>query len=1193
MACNDKNPLTREGVDRLTRKLEALPPSYAKVDERSMEDLMLFAKKYAAYLKYKNLDNTDAGNWGPLMEVDISVVLAVLLSLDMLQLADYIKLLHKRSKLGISNNDDAEAGLQFKYLFDVLFTLVKIIDEQCGFLKEESDYQKTIQSAIQTKLNLPFSRLANFRAENLSLLSTSSQTDNTAPIATIDSHQPLLLTYFILTPEKLKITIPGTEIRDKINHVINHNVFNNQISYLLGGISSLLQKAQELLNKSLNEYSNHEPHYGLFLTFLKLYQAAQDSLNNYSTKHLDFYYKDVLRLNHLKPNPDQVHLVIGLQKHIQQHLLAKGTLFKGGKDTTGKEINYSLTDDVVFNQAEVKETKAFQIYNKSLLAYPVSNSSNGTGGKFEGQDKSWLAFGDRKMPPTLEAGFAVASNLLFLKEGERNISIIVQFTNPIISKTSRFGLFGVRKVIPFHVMLTGEKDWVSKNVNAQFTKKSKSLVFEFSLGVEEPPILPYLEKTHNKHFNTSLPLLMARLDQSASNVWYSDLMDNPILSINLSVNVVGVKDLALSSDGGSIDAAKPFKPFGDFPKLNASFYIGSNEIFQKNLDALQVNFPVSVPVTCEYLHRNAWESYALLKEDDSFFIQKDDGGNLLKPSSVNFGQNGFLQATTFEGILRFRLNTAIYSLASHMAEVNKALDNIVINSQEQTLQLNDALVKIKAKAADNLDLKNIVDKEINSANFEKIADISGFAKVSGNSVPVPKEVISESFSIDYSASELIPINSLNPKHSFYHLTPFGHYQPDHNGETSLVPQFGQEGQLLIGIAKAEVPTTINLLFLLVDGSSNPLKSLETVSWSFMDKNAIWIDFDKNKVIDGTVNLTRTGIVTINIPKEAVSNHTALPTDLVWIRASVASNTDAVCKIIDIKAQGALAELVQSDHDGLEFRGTLSSGAISKLKFSDSAIKSISQPADSIGGRVRESNFNYYQRISERLRHKQRAVSMWDYEHLVLQEFPSVYHVKCINHTGFYEKNGENVFCENYPGHVTVICVPDLKNKTSVDLLRPYTSVATLTDIGVFLEKLKNPFVMLHAVNPKFEEVQLEFKVKFHDHMDEVFYRSLLDRDIEHFLCPWARDSNQKMTFGGKFTKSTLINFVEERPYVDFLSCFKIHHILRDDENRVTKTINDQEEILASSSRSVLVSHFEESNPIAPRHIIQVIQTCGC
>src|SRR5690606_37642995 len=141
-------------------------------------------------------------------------------------------------------------------------------------------------------------------------------------------------------------------------------------------------------------------------------------------------------------------------------------------------------------QAEVKEIKGFQIHNKSLLAYPISNSSDGIGGKFEGQDESWFAFGDRKMPPTLEAGFAIASNLLFLKEGERTISITVQFANPIksISKTSRFGLFGVRKVIPFDITLTGDKDWVSKNVVAQFTKKSKSLVIEFSLGVEEPPI---------------------------------------------------------------------------------------------------------------------------------------------------------------------------------------------------------------------------------------------------------------------------------------------------------------------------------------------------------------------------------------------------------------------------------------------------------------------------------------------------------------------------------------------------------------------------------------------------------------------------------------------------------------------------------------------------------------------------------
>lgn len=1196
MACNDKNPLTREGVDRLTRKLEALSPAFAKVDERSMEDLILFAKKYAAYIKYKDLDNTDAGSWEPLMKVDISVVLAVLLSLDMLQVSDYIKLIYKRTKLGVAASDNAEASLQFKFLFDVLFSLAKIIDEQCGLLREESDYQQTIKSVIQTKLNTPFSKLYNFRADNLSLLSISNQTDNTAPLNTSDSHQVLTLAYFSLTADKLKITIPGTEIRERISHVINHNLFNNQISLLLSGISSILQKAQELFTKSLNDYSNHEPHYGLFLAFLKLFHAAQNSLNDFSVRHLDFYYKDVLRLENQKPVPDKVHLAVGLQKHIQQHLLPKGTLLKGGKDPNGKEMHYSLTEDVVFNQAEVKEIKAFQIHNKSLLAYPVVNSPDGIGGKFEGDDKSWFAFGDRKMIPTQESGFAIASHLLFLKEGERTIRITINFENALQSKTAipRFGVLRNTKSIPFTITLTGEKDWVSKTVDASFLNNQKAITFEFSLGVEEPAIFPYLEKTHKKNFNTALPLLMAHFDQSASNIWYADLMDNPISSINLEVNVIGVKDLALSSDGGSIDASKPFKPFGDFPKLNASFYIGSREIFQKKLDSIKVNLPVSVPINCEYLHGNEWDTYPLTKVENSYLVQKSIDGNLLKQASLDFRSNELLQAKSFEGFLRIRLNTNNYSLAAHMSEVNKALDNIVINSQQGSFQpVVASKVETKSLSAKALAIENIGLEQSISSQFEKIAEISGLLKVSGNSVPVPKEVIAESFSIDYTASENIPVaGQPNPKHAFFNLSPFGYYKPM-PGEKSLIPRFSQEGELLIGIAKTNVPVTINLLFLLADGSSNPLKAQETVHWSFLADENNWVEFEANKVIDGTIHFTRTGIVTLSLPKEAGLIHTVFTSGLLWVKASVMANTDAVCKIIDIKAQGALAELVQSEQEGIEFKNLLPSGTISKLKLSDSAIKSISQPSDSTGGRMRESDPDYYQRVSERLRHKQRAISIWDYEHLILQEFPSIYQTKCLNHTGFYEKNEENIFCENFPGHVTLICIPDLKNKTNINPLRPYTPIATLTDISLFLEKLKNPFAQLHVVNPLFEEVQLEFEVRFHDNMDEVFYRNLLDLEIEQFLCPWAWDSSQKITFGGKINKSTLINFVEERPYVDFLSCFKIHHIIRDEEGNVSKKNNDMEEIIASSSRSVLVSHFEESNLSAPRHIIQVIQTCDC
>ena len=49
------------------------------------------------------------------------------------------------------------------------------------------------------------------------------------------------------------------------------------------------------------------------------------------------------------------------------------------------------------------------------------------------------------------------------------------------------------------------------------------------------------------------------------------------------------------------------------------------------------------------------------------------------------------------------------------------------------------------------------------------------------------------------------------------------------------------------------------------------------------------------------------------------------------------------------------------------------------------------------GKMKEAGNKFYTRVSERLRHKGRTIALWDYERLVLQYFPGVYKVKCINH----------------------------------------------------------------------------------------------------------------------------------------------------------------------------------------------------
>jgi uncharacterized protein (DUF1330 family) len=364
-----------------------------------------------------------------------------------------------------------------------------------------------------------------------------------------------------------------------------------------------------------------------------------------------------------------------------------------------------------------------------------------------------------------------------------------------------------------------------------------------------------------------------------------------------------------------------------------------------------------------------------------------------------------------------------------------------------------------------------------------------------------------------------------------------------------------------------------------------------LSWYFLSKHNNWKQFRKQDIIDRSNNFTQPGIITVTLPQDISHNNTSFEKGLYWIKAVVKKNTDAVCKMIMIQAQAAQVRLQQDEIKQIEFRQTRPAMSISKLVIGNAAVKTITQPFDSFSGRIRELDEHFYGRVSERLRHKQRAINIWDYEHMILEEFQGIFKVKCLNHTGIYKENGKDIFCENFPGHVTVITIPDQKQQSNINPLKPYTPIRILNNIDQFLKKNNSPFVTLHVTNPQFEEIQLDFKVKFHDNMDEPFYLQLLNKEIERFLCPWAWDQSKEISFGGKIVKSVLLNFVEERPYVDYVTCFKMNHII--ERNGAVHVIEKQdvEEASGSTSRSLLVSYFNEETNI--KHLIASPAVCDC
>jgi hypothetical protein len=1171
MPCDEKNPLIREGTSTLNRVLAALSVSYATVDERDTSDLILFAKRYAAYLNYYNEANAIDGTWEDLMKMDESVILATLDKINVSGITDYKRLLYKRIKLAA---DEAEARKVFKFLFDALFSQVVLIDEQFKLLPEDYEYKITIRDLIQSKLQLPLANLEkcfnDFKAAGL-LDYSVQDLDGQSPFAvTSDENfsRANLSTEWQTTVADINITLPGfSDDKAIIIYLINHNLFNAQVEALLSGIAALVKQAGTLFEKSIEAFPKHSPHYALFIAFVKLFRYAQDDLNNYTKRHLDFYYKDVLQLSNKAPEPDSVHLTFELQKTIEEELLAKGSLFKGGKDITGKEIQYSLTEDIVINKAKVSKIQSWEKVEKNnkivLLASPIADSQDGQGEKLTSTDKSWFTFGDAKKAGTAQAGFAIASNLLFLNEGTRTLTITVNFADDI-SVLSSFGF----NVNCFSAALTGKKDWHNiETVVAAFPSKTQ-MQFVISLSPDDPAIIPYSEKIHKSNMEIALPLIKIYLDQEIVNaIPYTELCSLQISSVVVRVAVSDIKDLILSNDSGFVDASKPFKPFGDFPGVGNSFYIGSKEIFQKQLTELNLNTEwkstvPSINQTVNYLRQSNYSDGFTLSGNKITFTS----ANPFKNAVVDFNPNEVLKATTLEGFLRIK-NNSNFSQDIFLQALGTSLSKTTITQTDKTFALH-------------------IDKP-----------------------PSPTEVILNSFSVDYVAEEVItfsePVETTN--NLFIHVTPFGYFQvhPDLFGEEetaaekdeklTLIPNVINEGELFIGFENSEPETVVTILFQVADGSSNPLKDMEELSWYYLAENNNWKIFDKRAVVDNSKNFTQSGIVILTFPKDFTNQNSAFEKGLHWIKAAVKQNTDAVCKMILIQAQAGRAELVQDESKEIEFRQTLSASTISKLVASNSAIKKIEQPFDSFDGRTRESDAHFYVRVSERLRHKQRAINIWDYEHIILEEFPAVYEAKCLNHSGFYSKNGEDIFCENFPGHVTVVTIPDFKNKTNVNPLRPYTPIGLLTNINDYLKKVTSPFVKLHVKNPQFEEIRLNFKVKFYDNLDVSFYQQLLNQEIEKFLCPWASDHEDQISFGGKIIKSVLLNFVEERPYVDFVTCFQMDHIIQRKGSVIIKANIDVEVAEASTSRSVLVSYYneDETDETLKRHLIDTQVTCDC
>ncbi len=331
--------------------------------------------------------------------------------------------------------------------------------------------------------------------------------------------------------------------------------------------------------------------------------------------------------------------------------------------------------------------------------------------------------------------------------------------------------------------------------------------------------------------------------------------------------------------------------------------------------------------------------------------------------------------------------------------------------------------------------------------------------------------------------------------------------------------------------------------------------------------------------NGIDNFLKSGIIKFSIPKQATNDNTLFPANTIWVKAKMHKHYDAVCKVIDVKTQVVTAQFFDNNNNLAHLDSTLPAKTISKLITRVPQIKSVEQPFNSFDGKPLESDPSYYLRVSERLRHKNRAITLWDYEHLILQEFPNVFRVKCLNHT--FISGTDTSFLS--PGKVTVVVIPDIVDKNVFDIYEPRVSTAALNSIESFINSKNSMLVSAKVINPDYEKVIIKLDVKFYPEYDENFYKKQLNEDLIKFLSPWAFDTSKQIIFGVELQRSVVIEYIENLYYVDFLSKLEMAiYIDKKTDKEHPKPLEDTE----NNDKNVNLLDFQTTlSPSSPKNIL--------
>tara|TARA_B100001059_G_scaffold100683_1_gene100428 strand:+ start:82190 stop:85942 length:3753 start_codon:yes stop_codon:yes gene_type:complete len=1172
-----------------------LNPDNFKIDDRNLEDLILFVQKLSKKYKFFDLKNKATGDWFDMFASDESFLLAEIYTFE-IQKYDLLRLSLTQSFDELSS--DKEKKEIFQSFFELIFTYFKIINEwytsatRNNLSQQSSEIELAIEQTIQKKILVYFEEFTSY-----------------ALYFEEDNEQKL----------NLNISFKDFKTLWGIKNITPKNIFKNidsSQSPLSSGLKKLILlytpvyesllslqfKAARLFHQSIEGDSNHKAHVGLLITFLKLYEYVRDDLNALSKKHLDFYYKVILSQNPNGVVAKNMFINIQIDENIDFLTIDQGALIVAGQNSDGSQIIYQTEEEVILNNAVISDLRTLflsrnnyfdynsrnklvsGIYSKTHCADANEvNTFNNNEDVFStlGEDQVLITDSERTMD-NARIGFAIASPSLVLGKSNREVNFNFTFStdsikflsNLIIDIANRKGVTDKEVFYDvfnrlFTISFTNEEGWVEVtdyDIDYPSDWTLNTIGIRIKLPKQYPSVDNYQEDLHALNLNATKPVFQFLINSNEFYYPYSFLSRMEISKIDVDVKVLELKNLKVITNQGMVDVNSEFDLLGVNPLIGSSIMLGTHELFCKRVNQLSLGWTyTNLPNDYDSIEQY-YKSYNRDIKDDSFSLK------LTALSDYTFKRSGtkeieieMFQADEKGNTLPHRFIEEV-KVESFNLKPNFDLreeDLLNYSNDDETgyikMELVSPRIGFGSASYPSIYSKSVTEAAENPPKREAI------------SIELPNEPYSplvKDFFVNYQAQSSLYFNESSVTENdssqdnrYYLISPFGVDQTFSKHEISdnhLIHPFSYEGELIIGLENINAPQSLNLLIEIKKSGNENYAFTQNLEWLYSGTNG-WKQLSPNDIIyDETINLTKTGVISISIPVDISNDSNLFNNNKFYIKACSKTQADQFSLIKAVYINGVRTvecfgevEIEKTEH--------LPPQSVESFSPTIAGVINIDQPMKTVGGKDKESPLEFYKRVSQILHHKNRPITKSDIEKFVLQQFNWLSYAKCYTN----DHLGDELNTKN----IKLLCLKKIDETQNIDEIK--LSTADKIIVVSFLEKIISPFAKVEIISPQFEDLWIKCKMKFAD-ISGGKGIAQFNKEFFNHLCPWAHSEKERIILGQKIKKSEIIKFIKSRPYISFVTGISIIHI---------KTLEDGSKLFHDSANSNENSEFIQTGTV--------------